>query len=69
MTDAPLIARSQADAPDIDGRVLLDRPAPVGEFIDVTVTGSQVYDLTGAVAEPLFGRWEGSSLASIPTLA
>jgi ribosomal protein S12 methylthiotransferase len=25
--------------PDIDGRILLTRPAPVGEFIDVKITG------------------------------
>jgi ribosomal protein S12 methylthiotransferase len=46
LVDAPLVARSQADAPDIDGRVLLDQPAPVGEFIDVMVGGTQIYDLT-----------------------
>jgi len=43
--ESPLVARSEADAPDIDGRVILDRPAPVGEFIDVEVTGTQIYDM------------------------
>ena len=38
LTDAPLVARTQGDAPEVDGRVLLDAPAPVGEFIDVEVT-------------------------------
>lgn len=52
LMDAPLIGRSQADAPEIDGRVLLDRPAPVGEFVDVTVNGAEVYDLTAALAQP-----------------
>ncbi len=33
-------------APDVDCRVLLESPLPVGQFADVTVTGSQVYDLT-----------------------
>ncbi len=46
LTDAPLIARTQGDAPEVDCRVLLDQPAPVGEFIDVRVDGTQVYDLT-----------------------
>ncbi len=46
LTDAPLVARTQGDAPEVDGRVLLDAPAPVGEFIDVRVDGTQVYDLT-----------------------
>ncbi len=50
IVDQPLIARTEVDAPDIDGRILLSRPAPVGEFIDVKITGTQVYDLTG---EPL----------------
>ena len=47
IVDQPLIARAEVDAPDIDGRILLSRPAPVGEFIDVKITGTQVYDLTG----------------------
>ncbi len=50
LTDQPLIARGAVDAPDIDGRILLSRPAPAGEFIDVRITGTQVYDLLG---EPL----------------
>jgi ribosomal protein S12 methylthiotransferase len=51
LTDAPLVARSQADAPDIDGRILLDQPAPVGEFMEVIVDGTQVYDLTARLAD------------------
>jgi ribosomal protein S12 methylthiotransferase len=47
LVDKPDVARAYADAPDIDGRILLTRPAPVGEFIDVRITGSQVYDLIG----------------------
>lgn len=47
LVDQPLIARGAADAPDIDGRILLSRPAPVGEFINVKITGTQVYDLIG----------------------
>ena len=47
IVDQPLIARAEVDAPDIDGRILLSKPAPVGEFIDVKITGTQVYDLTG----------------------
>jgi ribosomal protein S12 methylthiotransferase len=45
LVDQPLVARSAADAPEVDCRVLLSEPAPVGEFIDVRVTGTQVYDL------------------------
>ena len=49
LVEQPQVARSEYDAPDVDCRVLLDRPMPVGVFADVKVTGSQVYDL---VAKP-----------------
>ncbi len=47
LVDSAQVARGQGDAPDIDGRILLNAPAPVGEFIDVRITGAQVYDLLG----------------------
>jgi ribosomal protein S12 methylthiotransferase len=47
LVEAPLVGRAQADAPDIDGRVMLDRAASVGKFVDVKITGSDTYDLTG----------------------
>jgi ribosomal protein S12 methylthiotransferase len=53
LVDKPEVARAYGDAPDIDGRILLTRPAPVGEFIDVRITGTQVYDLIG---EPVPSR-------------
>lgn len=45
LVEQPLVARSQGDAPEVDTRILLNRPAPVGEFVRVRVTGTQVYDL------------------------
>jgi ribosomal protein S12 methylthiotransferase len=39
------VARGEADAPDIDGRVYVPRELPVGEFADVTITGYHDYDL------------------------
>ncbi|MBV9275645.1 MAG: 30S ribosomal protein S12 methylthiotransferase RimO [Verrucomicrobia bacterium] len=45
LVEQPLVARSEGDAPDVDPRVLLDRPLPVGGFANVRVTGTQVYDL------------------------
>lgn len=51
LVDQPLVARAAADAPDIDGRILLKKPAPVGEFVNVRITGTQVYDLLGEVVE------------------
>jgi ribosomal protein S12 methylthiotransferase len=45
LVEQPQVARSEYDAPDVDCRVLLESPLPVGKFADVSVTGSQVYDL------------------------
>jgi ribosomal protein S12 methylthiotransferase len=45
LVDQPHIARTEADAPDIDARVILSEPAPVGEFVWRTIRGSRGYDL------------------------
>jgi ribosomal protein S12 methylthiotransferase len=45
LIDQPLIARTEADAPDIDTRVILEEPAPVGEFVMKRITGARGYDL------------------------
>ena len=45
LVDQPLSGRTAADAPEVDCRVLLKKPATPGEFLDVRVTGTQVYDL------------------------
>jgi ribosomal protein S12 methylthiotransferase len=45
LVDQPHIARSEGDAPDVDARVVLFKPASVGEFIWRTITGSRGYDL------------------------
>jgi ribosomal protein S12 methylthiotransferase len=47
LVEQPLIARTEGDAPEVDTKVLLDRPLPVGQFATVHVTGTQVYDLRG----------------------
>jgi ribosomal protein S12 methylthiotransferase len=44
-----LEARSEADAPDIDGRVYVRGRLPLGEFAEVRIVGHTDYDL---VAEP-----------------
>ncbi len=49
IVDSPLVARSEADAPDVDARIILTKPAAVGAFVDVQITGTQVYDLVGEV--------------------
>jgi ribosomal protein S12 methylthiotransferase len=45
LVDEPHIARSEADAPDVDARVILSKEAPVGEFVWRAIIGSRGYDL------------------------
>ncbi len=45
LVEEPGVARGEADAPDIDGRVYVPRELPVGEFVEVKITGFQDYDL------------------------
>ncbi|MDH5300386.1 MAG: 30S ribosomal protein S12 methylthiotransferase RimO [Gammaproteobacteria bacterium] len=42
-----IIGRTRADAPEVDGEVIItsDRPAKPGEFIEVEITGSDLHDL------------------------
>jgi ribosomal protein S12 methylthiotransferase len=48
LVDQPRIGRTEADAPDVDCRVVLDKPAAVGEFINVYVHSASEYDLCAA---------------------
>jgi ribosomal protein S12 methylthiotransferase len=45
LVDQPHVARSEADAPDVDARVILSKEAPVGEFVWRPILGSRGYDL------------------------
>jgi ribosomal protein S12 methylthiotransferase len=45
LVDQPLIARTEADAPDVDARVILSSPATPGEFVRRKIIGSRGYDL------------------------
>jgi ribosomal protein S12 methylthiotransferase len=45
-----LVARSEADAPDIDGRVYIRGHAQLGQFASVRIVGHTDYDL---IAEPI----------------
>jgi ribosomal protein S12 methylthiotransferase len=45
LVEEPGVARAEADAPDIDGRVYVPRSLPVGEFVDVTINSFHDYDL------------------------
>jgi ribosomal protein S12 methylthiotransferase len=44
-----LVARGEADAPDIDGRIYVRGKIPIGEFASVKIIGHTDYDL---IAEP-----------------
>ena len=43
--------RSVADAPEIDGTVIGVGSAPIGEFAEVQITGSTIYDLKGRIIQ------------------
>lgn len=58
LSEQPRLARTQHDAPEVDCRVILTENVPVGEFLDVRVTGTSTYDL---VAEPLNKKTNVSS--------
>jgi ribosomal protein S12 methylthiotransferase len=47
------VARSMADAPEIDGvvRIAKGGKLPVGEFGDVEITGSSEHDLTAKIVK------------------
>ena len=45
LVDQPLIARTEADAPEVDTRVILAEATPVGEFVRRTIRGTRGYDL------------------------
>lgn len=46
------IGRSYRDAPEIDGMVLAEGKAKVGEIVPVRITGAMTYDLTGTIVQP-----------------
>jgi ribosomal protein S12 methylthiotransferase len=45
LVDQPFSARTEADAPEVDTRVILSKSAPVGEFVRRTIKGTRGYDL------------------------
>lgn len=58
--------RTATQAPDIDGVVFLDRPAPVGEIVPVAIVGATTYDLRG---RPLVDAAQASECAHTPERA
>lgn len=47
--DGLALGRSYRDAPEIDGMVVVEGPAPVGGMVPVLITGAMEYDLSGRV--------------------
>ena len=47
------IGRSYRDAPEIDGLVLIEGEAKIGDIVPVRITGAMAYDLTGVPASTL----------------
>ena len=47
------IGRSYRDAPEIDGLVLIEGEAKIGDIVPVKITGAMAYDLTGTPAREL----------------
>ncbi len=47
--DGLSVGRSYRDAPEIDGMVIVDGEAPVGEMVPVRISGAMAYDLSGTV--------------------
>ena len=45
--DGISLGRSTRDAPEIDGMVIVQGEIPVGEMVQVQITGAMPYDLTG----------------------
>ena len=51
--DGISLGRSYRDAPEIDGLVIVEGNAPMGELLPVRITGAMAYDLSGVlVAKP-----------------
>jgi len=48
--DGLTLGRTYRDAPEIDGMVILEGEAPLGEVVPVKISGAMTYDLTGSVA-------------------
>lgn len=52
LADQARVGRTEHDAPEVDCRVILQQPVPVGEFAEVRITGTQHYDLIGDPLQP-----------------
>ncbi len=58
LVEEPGVARGEADAPDIDGRVYVPRELPLGEFAAVKITGFHDYDLLALPVGAVPAEWK-----------
>ena len=63
LVEEPGVARGEADAPDIDGRVYVPRTLAVGEFAEVAITGYQDYDLLALPPGEKPAQWKTAKQA------
>jgi ribosomal protein S12 methylthiotransferase len=49
--DGISVGRSYRDAPEMDGLVLVEGKAPIGEIVPIRITGAMAYDLSGVPAQ------------------
>jgi ribosomal protein S12 methylthiotransferase len=61
------IGRSYRDAPEVDGLVLIEGDAPVGEMVRVRVSGALPYDLVGVLEEQTTGGNTNQRASRIPS--
>ncbi len=62
------IGRSYRDAPEIDGLVLLEAKAKIGEIMPVKITGAMAYDLSGQPVGQRGGGLDPARLAAAQRL-
>jgi ribosomal protein S12 methylthiotransferase len=53
------LGRMERDAPEIDGQVLVEGPAEVGQFIQTQITGAAPYELSARATPQRMGRCGG----------
>jgi len=56
--DGLSMGRSYRDAPEIDGLVIVEGEAPIGEILPVRISGAMTYDLSGILSHPQASKGE-----------
>lgn len=64
--DGISVGRSYRDAPEIDGMVVVEGIAPVGEIVPVRITGAMAYDLSGSLLPSVQAQSNLIQLGTVP---